>query len=83
MMEFVKLVFDYDEFEYMYDTYGYHDAFSEREEAREAVAEMLSDEAGRKTVIYRLTEIAEEDDEYSGMAWDLIRRIEALEGRSI
>lgn len=78
MTDFEKLVFDYDEFEYNYDTYGYGDAFSEREEGREAVRNALMDADFRLQIIDRLQEIADEDDEYTDPALKLIDRIKKL-----
>ena len=78
MTDFEKLVFDYDEFEYNYDPYGYGDAFSEREEGREAVRSALMDADFRQQIIDRLQEIADEDDEYTAQALKLIERIKKL-----
>ncbi len=78
MKDFEKLVLDYDEFEYSYDTYGYGDAFSDREEAREAAREGLLDPEFRQTIIDRLTEIADEDDEHTAPALELITRIKRI-----
>lgn len=78
MSEFEKLVNDYDEFEYNYDTYGYHDAFSDREESRAAIAEAFHDADFRESIIYRLTEIADEGDEWTALAEALIERIHKM-----
>ena len=78
MTPFEKLVFDYDNFEYEYDTYRYGDAFSDREEAREAIREALLDTEFRRQIIDRLTEIAEEDEEFAESALELIDRIKAI-----
>ena len=78
MTDFEKLVLDYDEFEYDYDTYGYGDAFSEREEGREAVRNALLDPEFRQQIIDRLQEIADEDDDFTTPALELIERIRKL-----
>ena len=79
MKDFDRLVLDYDEFEYMYDTFGYGDAFSDgREAAREAVRTALLDPEFRVQILDRLQEIADEDDEYTAPALELISRIRVL-----
>lgn len=78
MTDFEKLVIDYDDFEENYDPYGYGDAFSEREEGREAVRNALIDADFRLQIIDRLQEIADEDDEYTDPALELIERIRKL-----
>ena len=78
MTDFEKLVIDYDDFEENYDPYGYGDAFSEREEGREAVRSALMDADFRLQIIDRLQEIADEDDEYTAPALELIERIKKL-----
>lgn len=78
MKDFEKLVLDYDEFEYNYDTYVYGDAFSDRDEAREAARTALLDPGFRQTIIDRLQEIADEDDEHTAPALELINRIKVL-----
>lgn len=79
MTDFDRLVLDYDEFEYMYDTFGYGDAFSDdREAAREAARTALLDSEFRVQILDRLQEIADEDDEYTAPALELINRINAL-----
>ena len=79
MTDFDRLVLDYDEFEYMYDTFGYGDAFSDdREAAREAVRTGLLDPGFRVQILDRLQEIADEDDEYTAPALELISRIRVL-----
>lgn len=79
MTDFDRLVLDYDEFEYMYDTFGYGDAFSDdREAAREAARTALLDPKFRVQILDRLQEIADEDDEYTAPALELINRINAL-----
>ena len=78
MTDFEKLVIDYDDFEENYDTYGYGDAFSDREEGREAVRNALMDADFRQQIIDRLQEIADEDDEYTDPALELIARIKKL-----
>ena len=75
MTAFEKLVQDYDEFEYNYDPYGYGDAFSDREEARAVTRNALVDGAFRQAIIDRLVGIADEDDEYTAAALELINRI--------
>ena len=81
MADFEKLVLEYDEFEYNYDTYSYGDAFSDdREEAREVTRNALLDDDFRKQIIDRLQEIADEDDDYSATALELIKRIERIGG---
>lgn len=75
---FEQLVLDYDDFEENYDTYGYGDAFSEREEGRGAVRNALADADFRLQIIDRLQEIADEDDEYTAPALELIARIKKL-----
>lgn len=79
MTDFDRLVLDYDEFEYMYDTFGYGDAFSDdREAAREAVRTGLLDPEFRVQILDRLQEIADEDDEHTAPAQELIDRIKVL-----
>lgn len=79
MKDIEKLVFDYDQFEYDYDPYGYGDAFSDdRDEAREAARTALLDSEFRVQILDRLQEIADEDDEYTAPALELINRINAL-----
>lgn len=79
MTDFERLVLDYDEFEYMYDTFGYGDAFSDsREAAREAVRTGLLDPEFRVQILDRLQEIADEDDEYTAPALELISKIRVL-----
>ena len=78
MTDFEKLIIDYDDFEENYDPYGYGDAFSEREEGREAVRNALMDADFRLQIIDRLKEIADEDDEYTAPALELIDRIKKL-----
>ena len=78
MTDFEKLVFDYDEFEYNYDTYGYGDAFSDRNEAREVTRNALLDADFRQQIIDRLQEIADEDDDFTDPALKLIERIRKL-----
>ena len=79
MKDIEKLVFDYDQFEYDYDPFGYGDAFSDdREAAREAVRTGLLDPGFRVQIIDRLQEIADEDDEYTAPALELIDRIGVL-----
>ena len=79
MTDFDRLVLDYDEFEYMYDTFGYGDAFSDdREAAREAVRTGLLNPEFRVQILDRLQEIADEDDEYTAPALELISRIMVL-----
>ena len=79
MTDFERLVIDYDDFEENYDPYGYGDAFSEREEGREAVRSALMDADFRLQIIDRLQEIADEDDEHTAPALELIARIKKLE----
>jgi hypothetical protein len=78
MTDFEKLVIDYDDFEENYDPYGYGDAFSERDEAREVTRNALLDADFRQQIIDRLQEIADEDDEYTAPALELIARIKKL-----
>lgn len=78
MNDFEKLVFDYDEFEYWYDTYGYEDAVGDRENGRENARNALADADFRIEIIDRLQEIADEDDEYHDQALELIARIKKL-----
>ena len=79
MKDFEKLVFDYDQFEYDYDPFGYGDAFSDdRDEAREAARTALLDPEFRVQILDRLQEIADEDDEYTAPALELIDRIKVL-----
>ena len=78
MTDFEKLVLDYDEFEYDYDTYGYGDAFSDREEAMAVERVGLLDPEFRQQIIDRLQEIADEDDDFTAPALELIERIRKL-----
>ena len=79
MKDFEKLVFDYDEFEYNYDTFGYGDAFSDdRDEAREAARTARLDPEFRVQILDRLQEIADEEDEHTAPAQELISRIRVL-----
>lgn len=79
MKDFEKLVFDYDQFEYDYDPFGYGDAFSDdREAAREAARTALLDPGFRVQIIDRLQEIADEEDEHTAPALELISRIRVL-----
>ncbi len=81
MVELEKLVLDYDEFEYNYDSFGYGDAFSDdRDEAREAARTALLDPEFRQQIIDRLQEIADEDDEYRATALELIDRMKRIGG---
>lgn len=82
MAELEKLTIEYDNFEYDYDPYGYGDAFSDRSEAREVTRNALLDDDFRKQIISRLQEIADEDDDYSATALELIERIERIGGMS-
>lgn len=75
---FEQLVIDYDDFEENYDPYGYGDAFSDRDEAREVTRNALLDADFRQQIIDRLQEIADEDDEYTDPALKLIDRIKKL-----
>ena len=78
MTDFEKLVIDYDDFEENYDTYGYGDAFSDRDEAREVARNALLDASFRQQIIDRLQEIADEDDDFTAPALKLIERIKKL-----
>ena len=81
MADFEKLVLDYDEFEYNYDTYSYGDAFSDdREEARAVTRNAILDDEFWSQIIDRLQQIADEDDDYSTTALELIKRIERIGG---
>lgn len=81
MMELEKLTIEYDDFEFNYDPYGYGDAFSDdRDEAREAARKALLDPEFRQQIIDRLQEIADEDDEYTAQALELIDRIKRIGG---
>jgi hypothetical protein len=75
---FEQLVIDYDDFEENYDTYGYGDAFSDRDEAREVTRNALLDADFRQQIIDRLQEIADEDDDFTDPALKLIARIKKL-----
>ena len=75
---FEQLVIDYDDFEENYDTYGYGDAFSDRDEAMEVTRNALLDADFRLQIIDRLQEIADDDDEYTDPALKLIARIKKL-----
>lgn len=75
---FEQLVLDYDEFEYDYDTYGYGDAFSDREEAVAVERVGLLDPEFRQQIVDRLQEIADEDDDFTDPALKLIARIKKL-----
>ena len=81
MTYFEKLVHDYDELEFDYDPFGYRDAFSDREEARESVRTALVNKAHRRVIIDRLLEIAD-DDEYKGTALELLQRVIEVERRT-
>lgn len=78
MTEFEKLVFDYDEFEYWYDTYGYEDAVGDRATGMALVRDAFADKKFRLQTIERLQEIVDEDDEYHDQALELIERIKKL-----
>lgn len=78
MTAFAKLVEDYRAFEDFYDPFGYSDAFSDDEEATVALTEALGSAEERQTIIDRLTEIADEEDEWTAPALALIERIKAL-----
>lgn len=78
MTDFERLVIDYDDFEENYDTYGYGDAFSDRDEAREVTRNALLDADFRLQIIDRLQEIAYDDDEYTDPALKLIEKIKKL-----
>ena len=81
MAELEKLVLDYDEFEYNYDTYGYGDAFSDdREEARAVTRSAILDDDFRNQIVDRLQEIADEDDDYRATALELIDRMKRIGG---
>lgn len=75
MTEFEKLVMDYDEFEYDFDTYGYVDAFDGRSEGFETFRKSLLDPEYREQTIERLEEIAEEYEDYTEEALALADRI--------
>lgn len=78
MSEFEQLVLDYDQFEYLYDTYGYEDAVGDREYGIALVREAFVDEKFRLQTVERLQEIADEDDEYHDQALELIARIKKI-----
>lgn len=78
MAEIEELAFDYDEFEYWYDTYGYEDAVGDRENGIALVREAFTEEKFRLQTIERLQEIADEDDEYHDQVLELINRIKKI-----
>ena len=80
MTDFEELVMNYDNFEYDYDPYGYGDAFSDRNEAREVTRNAILDDEFRSQIIDRLQEIADEDDDYRATALELIDRMERFGG---
>ncbi len=80
MAEIEKLAFDYDEFEYWYDTYGYEDAVGDRENGLECAIRAMLDGSFRRQIIERLQEIADEDDWYHDQALELIDRIKNIGG---
>ena len=75
MTEFEKLAFDYDQFEYDFDTYGYEDAVDNRENGLVLARKALADPEFREQIIERLVEIAEECDDYTEEALALADRI--------
>ena len=78
MKDFEKLVRDYDEFEYNFDTYGYEDAVGDREEGFAIARKMLIDHEYREQTIERLEEIAEEFEEHAEEALGLAKRFREL-----
>lgn len=78
MTEYERVVIDYDNFEYDFDTYGYKDAFEDREEGLETFRKMLLDPEYREQTIERLEEIAEEFDECADEALELAERLRKL-----
>ena len=78
MTEFVeleKLAFDYDQFEYDFDTYGYEDAVDNRENGLILARKALVDPKFREQIIERLVDIAEECEDYTEEALALADRI--------
>jgi len=79
MTEYEKLVRDYNEFEYWFDTYGYVDTFDGRSEGFETFRKSLLDPEYREQTIERLEEIAEEYEDYADEALELAERFRELE----
>lgn len=75
MTEFEKLAFDYDQFEYDFDTYGYEDAVDNRENGLVLARKALADPEFREQIIERLVDIAEECDDYTEEAMALADRV--------
>lgn len=75
MTEFEKIAFDYDQFEYDFDTYGYEDAVDNRENGLILARKALTDPEFREQIIERLVDIAEECDDYTEKALALVDRI--------
>ncbi len=80
MAEIEKLAFDYDQFEYCYDTYGYEDAVGDRENGLECAIRAMLDGGFRQKIVERLQEIADEDDDFTSQALELIDRIKKIGG---
>ncbi len=78
MTEYEKLVRDYNEFEYWFDTYGYEDAVGDRSEGFAIATKMLLDPEYREQVIEELEEIAEEFEEHAEEALALADRFRKL-----
>ena len=75
---FEQLVFDYDQFEYNFDTYGYDDAIDNRENGMVLAKNALIDPEFREQIIERLEGIAEECEDYAEDALALADRIKKL-----
>ena len=75
MTEFEKLAFDYDQFEYDFDTYGYEDAVDNRENGLVLARKALADPEFREQIIERLVDIAEEFEDCAEEALALADRI--------
>ncbi len=78
MAEYERLVRDYDEFEYWFDTYGYDDAVGDRENGLAIARKALADPEYREQTIEHLEEIAEEFEDYADEALKLAERFRKL-----
>ena len=78
MTEFEKLSFDYDQFEYDFDTYGYRDAVDNRENGLALARKALADPEFREQIIERLVDIAEEYEDCTEEALALVDRVKKI-----